>query len=81
MSFEHPLKLEAYYLKNEKCDKLKEYIKSETKNRFTFQGDLTPHGYYDVRISYNPEKRISLSTMKKHYQNLLDIIIGSKKEF
>ena len=64
MSFEQPLKLEAYYLKKEKCDKLQSYIKSEANGSFTFQGNITPHGHYDVRISYDSKKKCLCQKLK-----------------
>ncbi len=41
MSYEYPPRLEARYLKKEKCDKVQEYIKS-SGNLFTFEGSMTP---------------------------------------
>ena len=80
MSFEFPPRLEARYLKKKKCDKIQEYIKN-SGNLFTFQGNITPHGHYDVQIFYDSEKKISLTNLKKHYKTLLDILIGGKQEF
>lgn len=80
MSFEESPIIQSRYLKKSKCDKFLSYIEN-CGDLFVFEGDLTPHGYYDVKISYCYDKNIPLDEMKKHYKNLIDIVIGNEIEF
>ena len=73
---EGPPVLDSRYLKKETCDKIQEYIKN-SGGLFVFEGDITPHGHYYVKVFYDSEKKISKRALKKHYGNLLNIILES----
>ena len=44
-------------------------------NLFTFEGNMAPHGHYDVMVFYDSDKEIPKKDLKRHYGKLLEIIL------
>ena len=71
--------IESYYLNKDTCDKIQKYIENNG-DLFEFQGRLTPHGHYDVRLKYNKDRDFEQENLVEQYHGLLKIILDSSFE-